>query len=166
LTPRGKSAQSVALIQACYAILAEIQPATVRAVCYRLFVGGWIDSMAKSQTNRVGEQLRWARENGHIPWEWIVDETREAERHGGWDNPAAYVRDVRRMYRRNRWAEQPRCLELWSEKGTVRGTLSPILWEYGVTFRVMHGFASATTLHEVAVESAADARPWIPVACT
>jgi len=35
---RGKSAKSLALIDACYEILQEIQPATVRAVCYQLFI--------------------------------------------------------------------------------------------------------------------------------
>ena len=35
-------------------------------------------------------------------------------------------------------------LEVWSEKGTVRGTLAPVLDAYGVTFRVMHGYGSAT----------------------
>ena len=43
---------------------------------------------------------------------------------------------------------QPLAIEVWSEKGTVRGTLQPVLREFGVTFRVMHGYSSATTLHE------------------
>jgi hypothetical protein len=50
---------------------------------------------------------------------------------------------VQRSYRRDRWAQQPRRLEVWSEKGTVRGMLAPVLDKYGVTFRVMHGYSSA-----------------------
>ena len=152
--PRGKAASSLQLIDACYTILEEIQPATVRAVCYRLFVGGDIASMAKTCTNRVSSQLTYAREEGLIPWEWVVDETREAERVPAWTDPEAYVDVVKRSYRRDRWAQQPRRVEVWSEKGTVRGTLAPVLNEYGVTFRVMHGFASATSLNQVAEESA------------
>jgi hypothetical protein len=49
-----------------------------------------------------------------------------------------------------RWQDQPRLVEVWSEKGTVRGTLAPVLDQYGVTFRVMHGFGSATVVHNVA----------------
>ena len=41
-------------------------------------------------------------------------------------------------------------VEVWSEKGTVRGVLAPVLDEYAVGFRVMHGFCSATTVHDVA----------------
>jgi hypothetical protein len=37
---RGKSAKSLRLIMASHETLAEIQPATVRAVCYRLFYDG------------------------------------------------------------------------------------------------------------------------------
>lgn len=77
---RGKAQKSLDLIDAARAILREIQPATVRAVCYRLFVANVIDNMSKSQTNKVSRQLTWAREEGIIPWHWIVDETREAER--------------------------------------------------------------------------------------
>ena len=50
---RGKSQRSMELIEAAKRILAEIQPATVRAVCYRLFVAGLIDSMEKRNTSRV-----------------------------------------------------------------------------------------------------------------
>jgi hypothetical protein len=39
---------------------------------------------------------------------------------------------------------------VWSEKGTVRGVLAPVLDEYAVGFRVMHGFSSATSVHDVA----------------
>ena len=39
---RGKSSQSLELIDAAYEILEEIQPASVRAVCYKLFNRGLI----------------------------------------------------------------------------------------------------------------------------
>jgi hypothetical protein len=76
----GRSARSLTLLDACHAILAEIRPASVRAVCYRLFVAGRTPSMAKAETNRMSRLLTIARERGEIPWFWIVDETRKAER--------------------------------------------------------------------------------------
>src|SRR5262245_19498590 len=119
---RGKAQRSLDMIDAAREILAEIQPASVRAVCYRVFALGIIDSMAKSCTNKVSSQLTWARENNVIPWSWIVDETREAERVSAWENPTAYVEAVTRSYRRDRWQDQPYRIEVWSEKGTIRGT--------------------------------------------
>src|SRR5262245_48648628 len=128
---RGKSARNQALIDAAREILSEIHPASVRAVCYQLFNRKLITSMVKNETNRVSEQLRDARERGEIQWKWIVDETREAECVSAWKDPAAYIETVRRSYRRDRWADQPEHVEVWSEKGTIRGTLAPVLHEYG-----------------------------------
>jgi hypothetical protein len=151
---RGKSQRSLELVEAAREILAEIEPATVRAVCYRLFVAGIIPSMVKANTNRVSRQLVWAREEGLIPWEWIVDETREAESIPSWSSPDALIRSAVTQYRRDNWLEQPCRVEVWSEKGTVRGTLAPVLDRYGVTFRVMHGYGSATAIQSIAQESA------------
>jgi hypothetical protein len=142
---RGLGKRSLDIIAASYEILSEINPATVRAVCYKLFVRRLIDSMAKTETNKVSRLLRIARERSEIPWEWIVDETCEAERVAAWDNPRGYARDVVRSYRRDYWSQQPIRVEVWSEKGTVRGLLAPVLEENGVTFRVMHGYGSTTS---------------------
>ena len=99
---------------------------------------------------RVYRLLKEARERDIIPWEWIVDESRELERRPSWDDPEQYTRCVINGYRRDYWDQQPVRLEVWSEKGTVRGVLLPVLDEYGVGFRVMHGFASATAVYDVA----------------
>ena len=156
---RGKSQKSLDLITAAADILREIQPASVRAVCYRLFVAGLIPDMGKNSTGKVSKQLVYARENGDIPWHWIVDETRSAERAGVWDNTDQIINSAMRGYRRDNWQDQPHMLEVWSEKGTVRGTIWPVLHAYGVTFRVMHGFGSATTLNSVATMSAHSEKP-------
>src|SRR5262249_27026157 len=79
------------------------------------------------------------------------------ERAPSWDNPEAFARAATQQYRRDFWAQQPQRCEVWSEKGTVRGVLAPVLDELGVGFRVMHGFSSTTVVHDVAV--ARDRRP-------
>lgn len=160
-TGRGKSAKSIELIAAAYSILEEIQPASVRAVCYRLFVLKLITSMSKNETAKVSKQLTWAREVGHIPWAWIVDETRRPESVSQWDDPASFIESACSQYRKDNWAEQPNRVEVWSEKGTVRGTLAPVLDKYGVTFRVMHGYASATAIHDIAEDTMCHDEPLI-----
>lgn len=150
---RGKSQKTIDLVCAARGILEEIQPASVRAVCYRLFTLGVISSMQKSETNKVSTHLTWARENKIIPWEWIVDETRSPECVSAFKDLEEYIESAKNGYRRDRWSDQPDWVEVWSEKGTIRGTLAPVLNEYGVTFRVMHGYGSATTLNQVAMET-------------
>jgi hypothetical protein len=151
---RGKSPHTLELVRVSKEILAEIHPATVRAVCYQLFVvHKLIPSMAKAETNKVSTHLTWPRLQGIIPWEWIVDEHRRVERASMWEDPAAYVETVKHAYRRDYWQQQPRQVIVVSEKGTVRGMLAPVLDEYGVGFLPMHGYASTTKVHDVAEDS-------------
>src|SRR6476469_7317814 len=88
--------RSLDLIEAMYAIAVACQPITGRGVGYKLFTQGLIPSMGRRDMNSVYRLLKEAREEVTIPWEWIVDETRELEKVTTWKNPAAFVRTVRR----------------------------------------------------------------------
>lgn len=156
---RGRSVKSMILIEAARRILTEIQPCSIRAVCYRLFTQKMIPDMGKKSTGAVGAQLVFARETGLIPWTWIVDETRAAETVASWDNPEQIIETAVAQYRKDYWAMQPRRVEVWLEKGTIRGTVAPILKKYGVTFRVLHGYGSATSIHGIALETQASDKP-------
>ena len=157
--PHGLADKTLALIDASISILNEIHPASVRAVCYRLFVQGMIASMEKGQTDKISRALTIARERGMIPWEWIVDETRQVERPPSWRDPGRFMQDVKDAYRKDWWSDQPQRLLVISEKATVGGTLRPVLREYGVGFLVFHGFGSATAMNDLADLSLADRRP-------
>jgi hypothetical protein len=140
---------SLDLIETMYEIIEATQPITGRGVGYKLFVRKLIKAMKTGEMAKVYRLLRIAREQGYIPWEWIVDETRELERVSTWDDPEQYARCVARSYRRDFWNQQPVRVEVWSEKGTIRGVLQPVLDQYAVGFRVLHGFSSATAIKSV-----------------
>jgi hypothetical protein len=125
-------------------------PINGRDVGYKLFTAGLIRSMERKEMQRVYRLLKEARENLWIPWDWIVDETRSLERTPTWADPEQYAQCVVRSYRRDFWGQQPVRCEVWSEKGTVRGVLQPVLDHYAIGFRVMHGFSGATTVHDAA----------------
>jgi hypothetical protein len=155
---RGKSAANLELIRAAFEIAQELHPLTIRGICYRLFVAGLIPDMSNKATKRVSEQLTDARKQNLFGWgdnwQWIVDETREAERTSQWRDPASLINAAVRQYRRDNWRDQEKDIELWSEKGTVRGICAPVLKEFGITFRVMHGFSSFTAVRQVVHERA------------
>ena len=151
--------RSLDLIEAMHAVTRAAQPITGRGVGYKLFIKGLTASMARSEMARVYRLLLTAREQDIIPWDWIVDETREFERVSTWDDPEQYARCVATSYRRDFWNQQPLRVEVWSEKGTVRGVLQPVLDTYAVGFRVMHGFSSGTVVHDIAEDD--DGRPLI-----
>src|SRR5262249_2531324 len=128
-------------------------------VGYKLFSAGLIPSMARNEMQRVYRLLKEARERDDIPWEWIVDETRELERTATWANSAEYAEATVRDYRRDFWDQQTCRVMVVSEKGTVRGLLRPVLDDFAVGFQVMHGFSSATIVHDLSEDD--DGRPLI-----
>jgi hypothetical protein len=117
--------------------------------------------MGKSSTNAISRLVTQAREQGDISWQWIVDESRQPERANRWRDTNEIIDAAVRGYRRDYWQDQPYRVEVWSEKGTIRGILGPVLDEYGITFRVMHGYASATVVNAVSDESVNDDKPLI-----
>ena len=144
------SRTSIDMIAAMYSIARAAQPITGRGIGYKLFTAGKISSMSVNEMQKVYRLLRIAREQEDIPWSWIVDETRELERVSTWRDTAEYAQAVATSYRRDFWNQQPCRVEVWSEKGTIRGVLKPVLDQYAVGFRVMHGFTSATAVNDVA----------------
>lgn len=158
---RGKSLKTVCLTAWAHNILEEIQPASVRAVCYKLFTRGQIRNMSKNETNKISLLLKDAREREEIPWEWIVDDTRPANRAGVFEGAKVFSDAVCEGFRLDPWEQQKFHLEIWSEKGTVSGTLKPVLDRYAVTFRVFRGYASATLAHAIAQESADRDKPFL-----
>jgi hypothetical protein len=150
---RGMAQRSLDLIEPMHAAAEAAQPITGRGIGYKLFTANLIPSMERKEMQRVYRLLKEAREQGIIPWEWIVDETRGLERVATWDDPEDYARTVARSYRRDFWNQQPHRVEVWSEKGTVRGVLKPVLDKYAVGFNPVHGFNSATEVYRSAQDS-------------
>jgi hypothetical protein len=148
---RGRAPLTLSLLDALIRIAEEIHPCSVRALAYRLFIEKLIASMELKYTRKVSELSVIAREEGMMPWEWIVDATRAEQRVPTWEDPAAYADTVQRCYRRNKWLDQPVHVSVWSEKGTVEGTIAPVLNKYEVPFQILHGFSGATAVWDAAV---------------
>src|SRR5262249_33092790 len=97
-------------------IIEERQPITVRGVCYCLFVLRLIDSMAKKSTQRISRIMTGAREDGLIPWEWIVDDSRQMEGWAQYSGLQEFGEHISGLYTRDFWADQKHYPILISEK--------------------------------------------------
>lgn len=95
----------------------------------------------------------------HGPQGHAAGETRGLERRATWDNPSDFTHDFVNSYRRDNWNQQPHRVEVWSEKGTVRGVLKPVLDRYAVGFSALHGFNSATEVYKISQDQ--DGRPLV-----
>jgi hypothetical protein len=156
----GLHQETLELIALMKDIARELQPISVRGMAYQLFNRKLITNMGDTrQTKRVSEKLTLARERGDIPWEWIVDETRDIEVASSWTSPSEYAETVADAFVKDLWADQPERLMVISEKGTVGGLVRPVTDELRVPFFVAHGWNSATFMHALARASVVDDRP-------
>ena len=155
--PAGMARRSLDLIDTMALIAEPAQPITGRGIGYKLFSAGLIPSMGRADMARVYRLLKLARERDVIPLSWFVDETRGVERISSWDDPEEFARAAATQYRLDFWTQQPGRCEVWSEKGTVRGVLKPVLDRYGVGFNPVHGFNSATNAYDACASH--DRRP-------
>src|SRR4051812_31279512 len=111
---RGRSPETYRFIDAMKAVAEPVQPCSVRAIAYPMFNQKLIPSMATKNVQKVSRLSVIAREEGIIPWEWIVDPTRQEQRIPTWDDPESYARAVQRSYRVNKWQAQPKHVSVWS----------------------------------------------------
>ncbi len=158
LPKKTRGRNKLRLIESMRKIADVMHPITGRGIGYKLFTAALIESMSTGNMSIVYRALKVAREDGIIRWDWIIDETRDLEMVNTWRNGSELADTF--FYRRDLWQSQPVNVEVWSEKGTVRGVLWPVLAELGVGFRVMHGFSSATCVHDVS-NNGNDDRPLV-----
>jgi hypothetical protein len=147
------SQKNLDLIEHCRSILAEIQPTTVRGVAYQLLIRGLIENMGRKCVASVSRMIVIAREKGIIPWSWIVDDTRNEMYFPKWNGLEDFGELVVSQYRKDFWQRQDSWIKVFSEKGTIVGIVQPVLAEFAVSYKILHGFGSATSLHDVAQES-------------
>jgi hypothetical protein len=145
---RGLAQKNLDLIEHAERILAETNPATVRGVCYQLFTRDLIENMSVKCVSNVSRMLVYAREKGIIPWEWIVDDTRQEERVSSWNGLGDFGETIVQGYRKDFWQHQPKWLKVVSEKATIGGVVRPVLKQFAVDFQVMHGYGSATSIYD------------------
>jgi hypothetical protein len=158
---RGPGRETRALLTHVVEVVATRQPIGVRGIAYQLFVKKIIPAVVQRETQRISRLTTYAREQCLIPWEHIVDETRQLERPPTWRNPRVLMNACVASYRKDYWLTQPVNVQVWSEKATVGGILRPVTEALGVPFMAVHGFGSTTAVHDAAAASAGDPRPTV-----
>jgi hypothetical protein len=146
---RATKAEMADRLASLLAIVAEIQPATVRQVFYQATVRGLIDK-TEAGYNQVQRALVDLRRSGRLPYHWIADNTRWQRKPKSYDGVEQALRETARLYRRNLWSESDCYVEVWLEKDALSGVLSDITAAYDVPLMVARGYASLSFLHTAA----------------
>ncbi|CAK9037499.1 Protein YfjI [Durusdinium trenchii] len=138
------------LSQAIFEVCRQHQPLTVRQAFYRLVVIGAILKTQAEYKSTVCRLIGRMREEGELPWEWIVDETRWQRKPVSWCSLASMLEHQQDFYRRDLWNDQGVYVEVWCESDSAAGVLYPITSKWDVPLMAARGFSSKTFLYNAA----------------
>ncbi|MCE9583207.1 MAG: hypothetical protein K8T20_12010 [Planctomycetes bacterium] len=136
---------------------ARIVP-TVRQFFYCLAVEELVEKSDKGYST-VQRALARARERGDFPWDGVRDNLRELRTVSTWQDLPEYLGTARSAYRLDKWALQPRRVEVWIEKDTLAAAVEPIAREYEVPLLVDRGYLSVSAKKEASRRI--DGRPFV-----
>ena len=150
-TPRGDTVkyllhQSIQVLDEYEALGYSI---TLRQLYYQL-VSRDVMPNAQSYYKRLGDVITKAREAGLIDWNAIVDRGRTPIMPPHWSSAASLMQAAASQFRLDRWADQPRYVELWCEKDALSSILEPIARQYHVHMLANRGYSSATAMWQAA----------------
>ena len=158
--PPGKyQAKTLGLIGQVQEILNEYQARlTVRQIYYRLVAKQIIPNDLQSY-KRLDSILSNARKSGDIPFEAIIDRTRIPIKNSSWPNLGNFLTTVRQAYRKSKWDNQEKWVEVWLEKDALSGVFEPITNEYDVYLVVGRGYQSLSALYDASSRFGRSGKP-------
>jgi hypothetical protein len=150
--------------QMLYSIVEEQQPMTVRQVFYRAVVKGWVEKTEKGYgyVQRDLVKMRW---EGAIPFDWIIDTSRNIRGNQGLNYESVqefvdlqfkYMPD---RYSRNMLADHDFSIQVWLEKEALAGVIHPMTMDWDVPLYCARGYSSLSFLHEAALDLESKERP-------
>ena len=162
---RRTKAQVEALERVIYSILEANPGQSVRHVFYRLlglpaevFEGKPVLKL-ENHYDQVQTRMVRMREQGKLPYEWIVDASRQGYFVDTWANPQDFLEEVSGWYRRDVWARLDTRVEVWVESRSLAGTLRRLCHRKGVSLFPCGGFPSTSFVWESAQATAQDGKP-------
>jgi hypothetical protein len=114
---------------------------TLRQLYYQFVARGLLENR-QSEYNRLGGIISDGRLCGLLPWDKLVDRTRNLMGHETYDSPKAFLKSVVPMYKRDLWQEQSWRPEVWVEKEALTGVVSGICSQLRVDFFACRGYNS------------------------
>jgi hypothetical protein len=128
----------------------ELQPATIRQVCYQAEVRGLIPK-TELGFRRAQHDLLILRQQGIVEYDWISDNTRWMRKSPCYRGIKHFINLTINTYRRDLWHTAAHYVEIWIEKDALAGTVMDVTDPYDVPLMVARGFSSETHLYEAAM---------------
>jgi hypothetical protein len=130
---------------------------TLRQLYYQ-FVSRMLIPNRDTEYKRLGSIVNDARMAGLIDWDHIVDRTREVEENSHWTSPTSIMRSCEQSYAIDKWLGQSVRPYVMIEKDALLGVIEGVCTELDVPYFPCRGFASATSVRDLALRMIRDHR--------
>ena len=150
---RATKAEVAARRASLLAIVEAMRPMTVRQVFYQATVRGLVEK-SEAGYDKVNGDLCVMRRAGEMPYEWLVDNTRQVHKPWTFNSVGEALADAAANYRKSLWSDAECRVQIWIEKDALSGVVSPVTEEYDVPLRPARGYSSLTFLHDAALDIA------------
>ena len=145
---RGMQKKSLELLAQVQKIMGSYDFAlTLRQIYYQL-VAKQIIPNEQRYYKKLSRICVAGRDEGILPEEGFADRLREVDKLSSWVDLNEFMETVRRSYHKDKWQNQDRYLEIWTEKDALRGVLSQVTYQYDVSLMVARGQLSRTAIYE------------------
>jgi len=147
-------AASLAMVRTANQIIAEYQALgytlTLRQLYYRFVAASHIPNQ-DTEYKRLGDIIGKARYCGLIDWDAIEDRTRNSRANPHWETPGDIIDAAAQSYAVDKWARQPRRVEVWVEKEALAGIVGQVAEEMDVAHLACRGYMSASEMRVAAI---------------
>lgn len=143
-----------------FALAEANQPLTIRQLFYRAVATSLIDKTQAAYNQLVVRLVGQMREEGRIPFAWIIDNTRWMRKPTTHHGLRSMLVRTHQTYRRAIWDEQEASVEIWCESDSVAGILWDVTNEYDVPLMPTSGQPSKSFLHSAAKNMVDTGGPW------
>ena len=120
---------------------------TLRQIYYQL-VAKQIIPNKQEYYKKLSRVCVAGRDEGILPEEAFADRLRAVDKPGAWLDLNSFMETVKRAYNKDKWNNQPKYLEIWTEKDALRSVLTEITYQYDVSLMVARGQLSRTAIYE------------------
>jgi hypothetical protein len=140
--------KTLAVIEKANAIIADYAQQgyrlTLRQLFYQFVSMNYIPNSEQSY-KQLGDAISNGRLAGLISWDAIEDKTRFIRGKDHWDGRDGhydFMRDSRKWFNIDMWANQPNYVEVWIEKDALLGVIERPCWELDVPYMSCRGYMS------------------------
>ncbi len=143
---RRTKSEMIRLRDGLSALAERHNPLTIRQLFYRAVATSLIDKTQKEYDNVVVRLVGLMREEGTIPFEWIIDNTRWMRKPNTHHGLESMLVHTQRTYRRSIWDDQQAYVEIWCESDSIAGILYDVTEEFDVPLMPTGGQPSKSFL--------------------